>query len=222
MTRLSLVIPRVRTLRYVLIAVVAFSLGAATVVQAVPPGGILGIVQLADRTDSTRLAAVDAAGNVAVSVSNLPATQNVAGTVAVSNLPATQNVSGTVAISNFPATQQVAGSVGDARVTSQIGLDDLTLGASAAVTTPHSTAGYTQARVTARVASSVSCAAPLTIRVFTPAWITPISFHAMQLSQGTLCDATEYNAVFDVPGTELYFSVVGAAGERVIIATWGR
>lgn len=64
-TLLSLV-PRVRTLKYVLVAVIAFSLGGATVVQAVAPGGIAGVVQLADRTDNTRLAAVDANGNVSV------------------------------------------------------------------------------------------------------------------------------------------------------------
>jgi hypothetical protein len=91
-SRLSLV-PRVRTLQYVLIAVVAFTLGGATVVQAVAPSGILGTVQLADRTDTTHLAAVDAAGNVQVKVNNLAATQTVSGTVSVSNFPATQNVS---------------------------------------------------------------------------------------------------------------------------------
>lgn len=77
MSRLSSLMPTVRTVQYVLIAVIAFSLGGATVVQAVAPGGILGVVRLADRTDDTQLAAVDAAGNVAVKVSNFPATQNV-------------------------------------------------------------------------------------------------------------------------------------------------
>ncbi len=43
-----------------------------------------------------------------VAVSNLPATQPVSGSVSVSNLPTTQTVSGTVAVSNFPATQTVA------------------------------------------------------------------------------------------------------------------
>lgn len=40
-----------------------------------------------------------------VSVTNLPATQPVSGSVSVSNLPATQPVSGSVSVSNFPATQ---------------------------------------------------------------------------------------------------------------------
>ena len=93
MRRLLLLVPRVRTLQYVLIAVVAFTLGGATVVQAVAPSGILGTVQLADRTDPTRLAAVDAAGNVQVKVNNLAGTQQVSGTVSVSNFPTTQNVS---------------------------------------------------------------------------------------------------------------------------------
>jgi hypothetical protein len=92
MRRLTSLVRHVRTLQYVLIAVLAFTLGGATVVQAVAPSGILGTVQLADRTDTTRLAAVDAAGNVQVKVNNLAATQAVSGTVSVSNFPTTQNV----------------------------------------------------------------------------------------------------------------------------------
>lgn len=42
------------------------------------------------------------------SVSNLPATQPVSGTVNVGNLPATQPVSGSVTVSNFPAAFQVS------------------------------------------------------------------------------------------------------------------
>jgi hypothetical protein len=86
-------VPQFRTLQYVLIAVAAFALGGATVVQATAPSGILGTVQLADRTDTTRLAAVDANGNVGVKVNNFAATQTVSGTVSVSNFPTTQNVS---------------------------------------------------------------------------------------------------------------------------------
>jgi hypothetical protein len=80
-------------LQYVLIAVLAFALGSATVVQAVAPSGILGTVQLADRTNTAHLAAIDADGNIGVKVSNLAATQTVSGTVSVSNFPTTQNVS---------------------------------------------------------------------------------------------------------------------------------
>ncbi len=69
--------PRVRFLQNVLVAIVAFSLGAAAVAQAVTPGGITGIVRLADGTVDTQIAAVDASGNVAVKVSNFPATQQV-------------------------------------------------------------------------------------------------------------------------------------------------
>jgi hypothetical protein len=108
--RLLSLVPRVRTLQYVLVAVVASSLGGATVVQAVAPSGILGTVQLADRTDPTRLAAVDAAGNVHVKVNNPAATQTVSGTVSVDNFPATQNVNvtgGTVIATPSIATRQV-------------------------------------------------------------------------------------------------------------------
>lgn len=51
-------------------------------------------------------------GGGTVSVSNFPATQNVAGTVNVGNFPATQPVSGSVSVSNFPATQPISGTVG--------------------------------------------------------------------------------------------------------------
>jgi hypothetical protein len=116
--RLSLV-PRVRTLQYVLVAVVAFSLGGATVVQAVAPGGITGVVQLADRTDNTRLAAVDANGNVQVKVNNLAATQQISGTVSVDNFPATQKVNvtgGTVLTKSSVATR--SGAVNEVNQTS--------------------------------------------------------------------------------------------------------
>jgi hypothetical protein len=92
MRRLLSLVSHVRTLQYVLIAVVAFTLGGATVVQAVAPSGILGNVRIADRSDETRFAAVDADGNVGVKVSNFAATQQVSGTVSVSNFPTTQNV----------------------------------------------------------------------------------------------------------------------------------
>lgn len=192
------------SLRTVLVAVLCLSIGGG-VAKAAPP---IDIFRLADATNASQLAKVDAAGNVSV---------------AVSNLPATQNVSGTVVVSNFPTTQQISGSVGDARVTSQIGLDDVTLSGSVAVTNQHSTSGSTQARVSARLQlSSVSCATPLTIRVFTPAWITPTTYYPMQLGEGTICSTTDYNAVVDVPGTSLYYSISGTPGARVIIATWGR
>src|SRR5438876_3021382 len=150
MSRLSVSASRAArafSVRTILIGVICLSVGGG-LAKAAPP---IDIFQLADGTNTTQLAKVDAAGNIAVSVSNLPATQtvagtvavsngtvavsnlpatqNVAGSVAVSNLPATQNVAGAVAVSNFPATQQIAGSVGDARVTTQIALDDLTLDA---------------------------------------------------------------------------------------------
>ena len=86
-------VPTTSFWRYVLVAVVALSIGGAAVAQAVAPSGILGTVQIADRTDTTHLAAVDAAGNVQVKVNNLAGTQQVSGTVSVSNFPTTQNVS---------------------------------------------------------------------------------------------------------------------------------
>jgi hypothetical protein len=103
----SSLIPRARTLRYVAIAVVAFSFGGVMTVQAVAPSGIIGTVQLADRTNATQLAAVDAAGNVQVKVNNLAATQTVSGTVSVDNFPATQPVSGTVKATPTVATRSI-------------------------------------------------------------------------------------------------------------------
>lgn len=97
-----------RSLGYGLVAAIALVLGSTTVARAVPP---IDIFRLADGADETRLARVDSAGSLSVSVANQPATQNVSGTVNVGNLPATQSVSGTVNVGNFPATQQVAGFV---------------------------------------------------------------------------------------------------------------
>jgi hypothetical protein len=229
MSRLSAIASRAArafSLRSILIGVICLSVGGG-LAKAAPP---IDIFQLADGTNTTQLAKVDAAGDLAVSVSNLPTTQNVAGTVtvsngtvAVSNLPTTQNVAGAVAVSNFPATQQVAGSVGDARVTTQIARDELTLdaGGIAGSDTKH-TARYTQARVTAF--SAVSCATPVTVRVLSEAFITPTSFSLFKLGEGTTCggDASPYNAVFDVPGTGLNFVVSGPAGATVVIVTWAR
>ena len=242
MSRLSATASRAArafSLRTILIGVICLSVGGG-IAKAAPP---IDIFQLADGTNTTQLAKVDAAGNLAVSVSNLPATQtvagtvavsngtvavsnlpatqNVAGTVAVSNLPATQNVAGAVAVSNFPATQQIAGSVGDARVTSQIAFDDLTTDAGGnAVSNLHSTAGYTQARVGAL--SFGSCATPLTVRVYTVAFNGPTFPFPIKLGEGTTCANNGYSAAFDVPGTDLYFSVSGPANQVVLIATWAR
>ena len=209
MSRLSAIASRAArafSLRTIVVGVICLSIGGG-VAKATPP---IDIFQLADGTNTTQLAKVDAAGNLAVSVSNLPATQTVAGTVAVSN---------------FPATQQIAGNVGDARVTSLIALDELTLDAAGGfVSNPHSTAGYTQARVTV-VGNLVSCATPLTVVVYTTAFRTPTSFYSMELGKGTTCFASNYNAVFDVPATNLYFLVSGGevnAGHLVVIAIWAR
>ena len=227
MSRLSVSASRAArafSVRTILIGVICLSVGGG-LAKAAPP---IDIFQLADGTNTTQLAKVDAAGNIAVSVSNLPATQTVAGTVAVSNgtvavsnLPATQNVAGAVAVSNFPATQQIAGSVGDARVTSQIAFDDLTTDAGGnAVSNLHSTAGYTQARVGAL--SFGSCATPLTVRVYTVAFNGPTFPFPIKLGEGTTCANNGYSAAFDVPGTDLYFSVSGPANQVVLIATWAR
>ena len=208
---------RAFSLRTILVGVICLSVGGG-VAKATPP---IDIFQLADGTNPTQLAKVDAAGNLAVSVSNGPATQNVTGTVTVSNLPATQNVAGTVAVSNFPAAQQIAGNVGDARVTSQIALDELTLNAQGlALSNLHSTAGYTQARVGAL--SFGSCATPLTVRVYTVAFNGPTFPFPIKLGEGTTCANNSYNAVFDMPATNLSFFVSGPPGAHIVIATWAR
>ena len=89
---LTSLIPGVRTLRYVLVAVVAFSVGGATVVQAVAPSGILGTIRISDGANDTRLATVDAAGSLQVKVTNPATTQTVSGHVDVDNFPSTQDV----------------------------------------------------------------------------------------------------------------------------------
>jgi hypothetical protein len=90
---------RASVFRYTGVAVLALSLGSASVVLAAGTGAMqLPSFRIADATDPERLAKVDAAGNLQVSVNNTPSTQQVSGTVSVSNFPATQQVSGTVSV----------------------------------------------------------------------------------------------------------------------------
>jgi hypothetical protein len=58
-----------RTFPYLVIAVLIFALGSGAA-RAVPP---IDVFRLADATDTSRMAAVDASGRVAVSVASLPA-----------------------------------------------------------------------------------------------------------------------------------------------------
>lgn len=109
---LARLIPRSPTFRYMLAAVLAFALGSATVVEAANSGAVtLPMFRLADGVNPNQLAAIDADGNVHVSVSNQPSTQEVSGTVSVSNFPSTQNVNvtgGTVKTNPAVATKGVA------------------------------------------------------------------------------------------------------------------
>jgi hypothetical protein len=90
---------RASVFRYTGVAVLALSIGSASVVLAAGTGAMqLPTFRIADGTDPDRLAKVDAAGNVQVSVNNMPLTQQISGTVNVGNFPATQPVSGTVSV----------------------------------------------------------------------------------------------------------------------------
>lgn len=90
---------RMRVLRYTAVAVLAFSVGSASVVLAAGSGAVqFPTFRLADGTNAERYAKVDALGNVQVSVNNQPSTQQISGSVSVSNFPATQPVSGTVSV----------------------------------------------------------------------------------------------------------------------------
>ncbi len=102
---------RTRVLRYTAIAVLAFSVGSASVVLAASSGAMqLPVFRLADGTNPEQFAKVDAAGSVQVSVNNQPLTQQVSGTVSVSNFPATQNVNvtGTAAVRPAVVTRAVS------------------------------------------------------------------------------------------------------------------
>lgn len=94
-----------RVLRYTATAVLAFMAGSASIVLAAGSGAMqLPTFRLADGVNTEQYAKVDAAGNVQVSVNNMPATQQVSGTVNVGNFPSTQQVSGSVSVSNLPAS----------------------------------------------------------------------------------------------------------------------
>lgn len=67
MSRLPRLAPSSQILRYALVAAIAFSLGTSSVVMASKP---IDLFRLADAVDATRVAMVDAAGNLNVAVSN--------------------------------------------------------------------------------------------------------------------------------------------------------
>jgi hypothetical protein len=99
-------VPRSAQARYLTIAALSFTLGSATVVQAAGP--VTAIFRLADGANPEQLAKVDAAGNVQVSVNNHPSTQQISGAVSVSNLPTTQDVNvigGSLAVSSSLANK---------------------------------------------------------------------------------------------------------------------
>lgn len=120
-----------RSLRYAVVAAVAFAVGSSTVAVAGPT--ISGFVGL---TDGANTAKIDAGGELSTVDSSVHSdlsrfgfdgngnlrtasqgTQAVSGTVSVSNLPATQSVSGTVNIGNTPsvsvsALPSISGTVG--------------------------------------------------------------------------------------------------------------
>ena len=99
---------RTRVFRYTAIAVLAFSVGSASVVLAAGSGAMqLPTFRLGDGTNPDQFAKVDAAGSLQVSVANQPGTQQVSGTVSVNNFPATQNVSGTVKTTPSLATRLI-------------------------------------------------------------------------------------------------------------------
>lgn len=80
-------------LRYTVIAVLAFSIGSASIVFAASSGAVqLPTFRLADGTNPDQLAKVDANGSVQVSVANQPTSQQISGAVSVTNFPSTQNV----------------------------------------------------------------------------------------------------------------------------------
>lgn len=78
-------VPRSLKVRYAWIAILSFTIGSATVVEAAPT---IAVFRLADGADATMLAAVDASGDQHVKVNNFPTTQAVSGTVTVGNAAA--------------------------------------------------------------------------------------------------------------------------------------
>ncbi|HEY6958740.1 MAG TPA: hypothetical protein VI814_07950 [Candidatus Limnocylindria bacterium] len=211
-------VPRSAQLRYVIVAILAFVLGSATVVEAAPA---IASFHLADGTDPTRLAAVDANGNQQVNVNNFPTTQAVSGTVSVGNLPATQAVSGTVSVSNLPATQAVTGTVnvGNQPSTSVIGLSDTNVADGSIGTLSVPTSQYGQVRV----GVAVACTAGQSITVFVSS--DGNSATSFLLGQGQAkCNADEYFEVFEMPGVHMFVQAFNYTGgtARIIIVAMGR
>ena len=102
---------RTRLFHYTAVAVIAFTIGSASVVLAASSGAVqLPAFRLGDGTNPNQYAKVNADGSLEVSVSNQPSTQQVSGTVSVSNFPSTQNVNvtaGTVVTKPSVATRGI-------------------------------------------------------------------------------------------------------------------
>ena len=102
-----------------LVIVSSVVLGGASIASSAPNQPPLNVVVGNDPAAPVPVAGAVTVGNLPatqqvageVSITNLPADQAVSGTVDIGNLPATQTVDGTVAISNLPATQAVTGKV---------------------------------------------------------------------------------------------------------------
>jgi hypothetical protein len=152
------------------------------------------------------LPALPAGGNAigSVSVSNLPATQAVSGTVGVSSLPALaagSNAIGSVTVSNLPATQAVSGAVSVASLpplptgTNSVGTVNLAAGAVGSVT-----AGGTGGSVGMAVQGIAGGVAMPVTGNFYPA-TQPISAVSLPLPSGAATAAAQTAALAPVaPG----------------------
>jgi len=203
-SRPSFLARRSGLLRNIIVGVIAFSVGGATVAQAVGPGGVMGVFRLADRTDDTHLAAVDASGNVAVSVSNFPSTQQ----VSVSNFPATQQVS----VANLPTNQQVT-------VTNETALvfRKTIAGACCSIWGDTETVDVS-AYGTVRISLTFSGQCNGSLQFVVAETENNINFH---IDSGSVSCGLTTSRVYEVPGKILTILMSGGPGQTVELAVYG-
>lgn len=228
--------PRVRIVRYALVAALAFTLGSATVVAAGPV--VSGFVGLIDGTNTAainanrELAVTDAAAEAGLAaaaghLANIATDTSQLSFDASGNLmtapQGSQSVSGTVNVGNFPTTQQVAGTVNVGnlpRTSVVLTMADLggTIVPASGLVRFFDASPYERIRVTAGNICTSTATVMVEVRN-NDGFGTLVDIYA-------LAPCTTQDKVYDLPGvnlnTAVYYSGGATSGAKIFLRVLGR
>lgn len=107
-------------------------------------------------------------------------------------------------------------------LTDELAIDNTTVPASGRFFRFVSITGHGKARFVANAQGA--CTSPTTFTIFQPVYIAAehTSYIPITMSSVDLCTAGVFDRTFDVIGTDLGYSVLGAAGTGFIIVAYGR